>query len=194
MSGDHVIGNPFFVRFSSRGERAPGRAAPAGPNSVSWQLAQPPSSRFQLRSVFEAFGGAFESTFPMSKKTVVAKKKAQPAPATSAENGTPAPPPSATDSRVAHQLRVLETVASKGAEDEKKYSPRTERHIQQLTGVLDFYEYSRSDIAALVRRCHYDENQIQIADRANHEKEEWGTVKNKKQAKAAWIAALTTDR
>ena len=25
------------------------------------------------------------------------------------------------------------------------------------TDVLDFYEYSRSDIAALVRRCHYDE-------------------------------------
>ena len=23
--------------------------------------------------------------------------------------------------------------------------------------MLDFYEYSRSDIAALVRRCHYDE-------------------------------------
>eukprot|EP00913_Durusdinium_trenchii_P026030 g24421.t1 len=94
-----------------------------------------------------------------------------------------------TDVRVAHQLRVLETVAGKGEEDEKKYSPRTENHIQQLTGVLDFYEYSRSDIAGLVRRCHYDENQIQVAvaniieDRANHEKEEWGTVKNKKQAK-----------
>lgn len=125
----------------------------------------------------------------MSKK-VVTKKKAQPAPATSVENGTPAPAASATtDVRVAHQLRVLETVADKGEEDEKKYSPRTERYIQQLTGVLDFYEYSRSDIAGLVRRCHYDENQIQIAvaniieDRANHEKEEWGTVKNKKQAK-----------
>ncbi|CAJ1366833.1 unnamed protein product [Effrenium voratum] len=57
------------------------------------------------------------------------------------------------------------------------------------TDVLDFFEYSRSDIASLVRRCHHDENQIQIAvaniveDRANHEKEDWGTVKNKKQAK-----------
>lgn len=27
-------------RFSSRGERAPGRAAPAGPNSLSWQRTQ----------------------------------------------------------------------------------------------------------------------------------------------------------
>lgn len=122
----------------------------------------------------------------MSKK-VVTKKKAQPAPA-AVENGTQAAA-ATTDVRVAHQLRVLETVAGKGEEDEKKYSPRTENHIQQLTGVLDFYEYSRSDIAGLVRRCHYDENQIQVAvaniieDRANHEKEEWGTVKNKKQAK-----------
>jgi len=122
----------------------------------------------------------------MSNKKVVTKSKAQPAPAT--ENGTPAPAAATTDVRVAHQLRVLETVAGQG-EDEKKYSPRTEKHIQQLTGVLDFYEYSRGDIAALVRRCHYDENQIQVAvaniieDRANHEKEEWGTVKNKKQTK-----------
>ncbi|CAJ1406078.1 unnamed protein product [Effrenium voratum] len=119
----------------------------------------------------------------MSKKVVT--KKAQPA---TVENGNP-PPPAATDVRVAQQLRVLETVAGKGEEEDKTYSPRTEIFIRQLTDVLDFFEYSRSDIASLVRRCHHDENQIQIAvaniveDRANHEKEDWGTVKNKKQAK-----------
>mmetsp|Transcript_62559 Transcript_62559/g.146748 ORF Transcript_62559/g.146748 Transcript_62559/m.146748 type:complete len:754 (+) Transcript_62559:68-2329(+) len=124
----------------------------------------------------------------MSKK-VVTKKKAQPPPAATAENGAPPPAPATSDVRVAQQLRVLETVAGKGETDEKTYSPRTERHIQQLTEVLDFFQYSRGDIAALVRRCHYDEHQIQVAvaniveDRANHEQEEWGTVKNKKQAK-----------
>jgi len=124
----------------------------------------------------------------MSKK-VVTKKKAQP-PAATIENGAPpAAAPVSNDVRVAQQLRVLETVAAKGDADEKTYSPRTERHIQQLTDVLDFFEYSRNDIAALVRRCHYDEHQIQVAvaniieDRANHEQEEWGTVKKKKQAK-----------
>lgn len=122
----------------------------------------------------------------MSKK-VVTKKKAE------AESNGAAPPapkaPAATDARIAKQLRVLETVTTAAPEkDVKTYSPRTESHIKQLSDVLDFFEFSRSDIAALVRRCHYDEHQIQIAV-ANiiEEKEpavtEWGTVRNKKQVK-----------
>merc|ERR1711933_697851 len=104
----------------------------------------------------------------MSKK-VVQKKKVE-----AKTNGVPAVP---TDSRVAHQMRVLEVVGASGAgeKDEKKYSPRTESHIRQLTDVLDFFEYSRSDIASLVRRCHYDDDQINVAvanimeDKANHQ-------------------------
>lgn len=89
------------------------------------------------------------------------------------------------------KLRVLEVVGASGTgeKDEKKYSPRTESHIKKLTEVLDFFEYSRSDIAGLVRRCHYDDHQIQIAvaniieDKANHVQDSWGTVKTKKQLK-----------
>lgn len=113
------------------------------------------------------------------------QKKAQ-----SAVNGAPALP---TDARVARQMRVLEVVGAggKSRSDEGTYSPRTESYIKQLTGVLDFFAYSRQDIANLVRRCHYDEQQIQIAveniieDKANHEQDSWGTVKTKKQQKAA---------
>jgi len=67
-----------------------------------------------------------------------------------------APP---NDARVAQQRRVLEVVGAAAAETargDKKYSPRTESHITKLTGVLDFYGYTRSDIAALARRCNYD--------------------------------------
>jgi len=129
----------------------------------------------------------------MSKK-VVTKQKANP-PAPAATNGTAAVPavarPAQTDARVAQQLRVLETVGAMAAKSESidKFSPRTESQIKQLSDILDFYQYSRSDIATLVRRCHNDELQIQVAvaniieDRANHEQDEWGTVKNKKQAK-----------
>jgi len=111
------------------------------------------------------------------------QKKAQ-----SAINGTPATP---TDARVAQQIRVLEVVGAggKSGKDEGKYSPRTEAYIKQLTDVLDFFAYSRQDIANLVRRCHHDEQQIQIAveniieDKANHEQDSWGVVRTKKQQK-----------
>ncbi|CAE7560315.1 unnamed protein product [Symbiodinium sp. CCMP2592] len=155
-----------------------------------WQRKEAHGARSDRAETTERPGAPLPSGLglAMSKK-VVTKKKAQP-PAATIENGAPpAAAPASNDVRVAQQLRVLETVAAKGDADEKTYSPRTERHIQQLTDVLDFFEYSRNDIAALVRRCHYDEHQIQVAvaniveDRANHEQEEWGTVKNKKQAK-----------
>lgn len=94
------------------------------------------------------------------------------------------------DVRVAQQMRVLEVVgAGKNAKEDKKYSPRTENHIKQLTDLLDCFQYNRADIAALVRRCHHDEQQIQIAvaniieDKANHGVEDWGEVKSKKQLK-----------
>jgi len=126
----------------------------------------------------------------MSKKVV--KKKAAQEPIT--PNGGAAGGKAAveTDARVAQQMRVLEVVGASGRgieKDDKKYSPRTEGHIKKLTDVLDYFEYSRADIASLVRRCHYDEQQIQIAvaniveDRANHEQSQWGTVKTKKQVK-----------
>jgi len=119
----------------------------------------------------------------MSKRIV--KKKAE---ASAAKNGTPAPP---TDARVAQQMRVLEVVgANKGAEkQDQKYSPRTETHIKQLLPVLDFFEYNRNDIAAMVRRCHYDEQQIEntvaniVEDRQNHESSQWSVMKGKKQIK-----------
>merc|ERR1712228_194863 len=65
------------------------------------------------------------------------------------------------DSRVAQQLRVHEIIgAGKSAEkSDKKYSPRTEGYIKQVGDVLDFYGMSRSDIAALVKRCNHDETQ-----------------------------------
>jgi len=95
-----------------------------------------------------------------------------------------------TDVRVAQQMRVLEVVgAGKSVKEDKKYSPRTENHIKQLTDLLDCFQYNRADIAALVRRCHHDEQQIQIAvaniieDKANHGVEDWGEVKSKKQLK-----------
>jgi len=96
-----------------------------------------------------------------------------------------------TDARVAQQMRVLEVVGAggKSGTDEGKYSPRTEGYIKQLTDVLDFFAYSRQDIANLVRRCHYDEQQIQIAveniieDKQNHEQDSWGVVRTKKQQK-----------
>lgn len=134
----------------------------------------------------------------MQKKVVTKKKAAPPAVNDTVSTAAARSAPSvatpavaaATDARVAQQLRVLETVGgpSKG-DGSDKYSPRTESHIAQLSDVLDYFQYSRSDIAALVRRCHYEETQIQIAvaniieDRANHGQTDWGTVKNKKQAK-----------
>merc|ERR1719282_128357 len=89
-------------------------------------------------------------------------------------------------------MRVLEVVgvgSGSTEKDEKKYSPRTEMYIKQLNEVLDYFQYSRSEIAALVRKCHYDEQQIQVAvaniieDRANHEQSDWGVVRTKKQVK-----------
>ncbi|CAJ1366837.1 unnamed protein product, partial [Effrenium voratum] len=116
------------------------------------------------------------------KKQVVTTKKAEaPHPVNGAGQA-----PGAPNKARAQQQRVLETV---GKGDHKAYSPRTEGFVQQLTGVLDFYQYTPADIAALVRKCQYDQNQIQVAvaniieDRANHEQEEWGTVKKKKQVK-----------
>lgn len=125
----------------------------------------------------------------MSKKAVT-KKKAQPPGVpglptpVNGNSGVSAP----NKARVAQHQRVLETVGRHDG-DHKMYSPRTDGFIQQLTGVLDFYQFSAADIASLVRKCHYDETQIQIAvaniieDRANHEQEQWGTVKKKKQVK-----------
>lgn len=127
----------------------------------------------------------------MSSKTAgQQKKKAQPVAAAAAANGAPTGPV-ATDCRVAQQLRVLEAIGANKSPDkeEKKFSPRTEKQIAKLMDVLDFFGYSRNDIAALVRRCHYDDQQIQIAvaniieDKANHESDSWGEVKTKKQIK-----------
>ena len=129
----------------------------------------------------------------MSKRVV--KKKAPEAPAASAKSEkvsptlAPAPAPTVIDARVAQQMRVLEVVGVTGSteKESKKYSPRTETHIKALLPILDHYQYSRHDIASLVQRCHFDENQIQVAvsniveDRANHETTSWGVVKGKKQ-------------
>eukprot|EP00434_Breviolum_minutum_P006147 symbB.v1.2.005419.t1/scaffold316.1/size230253/34 len=137
--------------------------------------------------ILPAIPPAGDSYVLMSKK-VVTKKKAQPpgVPGLSlnGDSGVSVP----NKARVAQQQRVLETVGKHDG-DHKLYSPRTDGFIQQLTGVLDFYQFSAADIASLVRKCHYDETQIQIAvaniieDRANHEQEQWGTVKKKKQVK-----------
>jgi len=135
----------------------------------------------------------------MSKK-VIKKKVVEPAPQTSGGNvsgsgsGTVAvgKANAETDVRVAQQLRVLEVVGAGGrnaGKDDKKYSPRTEGLVSNLLDILDPLGLSRADIAALVRRCHCDENQIQVAvanlieDRSQSEPTEWGTVKNKKQQK-----------
>ncbi|CAE7485289.1 unnamed protein product, partial [Symbiodinium pilosum] len=123
---------------------------------------------------------------PSAPPVVPARPMPQSAPPVSAPMPNVAPP---TTKPMIDSPTRAEMARGKGAADDKTYSPRTEGYIKQLTGVLDFFAYSRSDIAALVRRCHFDENQIQIAvaniveDRQNHEQKEWGTVKNKKQAK-----------
>eukprot|EP00435_Cladocopium_sp_Y103_P019606 s2111_g4.t1 len=139
--------------------------------------------------ILPAIPPAGDSYVLMSKK-VVTKKKAQPPGVpglptpVNGNSGVSAP----NKARVAQQQRVLETVGRHDG-DHKMYSPRTDGFIQQLTGVLDFYQFSAADIASLVRKCNYDETQIQIAvaniieDRANHEQEQWGTVKKKKQVK-----------
>lgn len=119
----------------------------------------------------------------MAAKTVVVKKKKDPPP-TNGAGGV-----NTQDARITQQMRVLEVVGSKNEKEDKKYSPRTEGHIRQLTDLLDCFQYSRADIAALVRRCHHDDHQIQIAvaniieDKANHGTEAWGEVKSKKQMK-----------
>merc|ERR1719424_680402 len=84
---------------------------------------------------------------------------------------------------------MMEVVGTPVEEKTKKHSPRTTTQINALFPVLDHYQYTRSDIAALIQRCHHDEIQIQIAvsniieDRANHETSSWGQVKSKKQMK-----------
>merc|ERR1712187_521136 len=135
-------------------------------------------------------GSAVAAAHPepaMSKKVV--KKKAQDVipPNGGTVGGKPV---GETDARVVQQMRVLEVVSAggRGGEtDNKKYSPRTENHVKQLTEILDQFGMSRSDIAAMVRRCNHDDVQIQnavaniIEDRAQSEPTTWGTVKNKKQ-------------
>lgn len=121
----------------------------------------------------------------MSKKVAVKKKAPQ------ADNGTPAPAPPPQDARIISQLRVREIVGADktGAEANKKYSPRTEGHVSSLSEVLEFFGYSRVDVANLVRRCHHDDSQIQVAvaniieDRVNHEQTSFAEVKTKKQVK-----------
>eukprot|EP00929_Paragymnodinium_shiwhaense_P014191 TRINITY_DN12207_c0_g1_i2.p1 TRINITY_DN12207_c0_g1~~TRINITY_DN12207_c0_g1_i2.p1 ORF type:complete len:824 (+),score=274.83 TRINITY_DN12207_c0_g1_i2:90-2561(+) len=137
-----------------------------------------------------------------SKKATKKKAKEEPAPAPNgagvkaekrdAPAATPAPlQASAADPRAVQSRRVLEIVGNSkaDADDGRKYSPRTEGHIKQLFDVLDHFEYSRADIAALVKKANYDELQIQLAvaniieDRAPTTTDDWGTVKTKKQQK-----------
>mmetsp|Transcript_64882 Transcript_64882/g.101134 ORF Transcript_64882/g.101134 Transcript_64882/m.101134 type:complete len:826 (-) Transcript_64882:100-2577(-) len=134
----------------------------------------------------------------MSKRVVKKKAEEVAAPPPDVKSTKNSIPPAASanpvnDVRVAQQMRVMEVVGANASaeKDDKKYSPRTEVHIKQLMPLLDHYEYSRADIASLVKRCHHDEMQIQIAvanvieDRANHEATSWGEVKTKKQLKEA---------
>lgn len=123
------------------------------------------------------------------QQQAAAKKKAPPA----ATNGAAQAAKPQADARVVQQLRVLETVGATkkdaGKADEQKYTPRTEGFIKEISGVLDFFNYSRADIANLVRRANYDDMQIQIAvanvleEKGGHETTVWEEKKTKKQMK-----------
>jgi len=126
----------------------------------------------------------------MSKR--VGKKKAEannannPATKTNGSGGA-----ATTDPRVAQQMRVQQVVgaSSKGGQnDSQTYSPRTMEHVERLGPILgEFYGYSQKDIANLVKRCHYDEAEIEttVANIVEDKQasSEWGVVKGKKQIK-----------
>lgn len=115
----------------------------------------------------------------MPEKKVVKKKQEAPKGAAALATG---------DARVAQQLRVMETIATKEqCNGSAKRSPRTEGFISRLLPVLDFFGKSEDDIAKLVKRCHYDETEIQIAVAGildeKGDGEAWETKKTKQQMK-----------
>merc|ERR1719487_2562758 len=81
----------------------------------------------------------------------------------------------------------METIAKDQGHGSAKRSPRTEGFINRLTPVLDFFGYNSEDIAKLIKRCHYDETEIQIAVAAildeKGDGEAWETKKTKQQLK-----------
>lgn len=61
-------------------------------------------------------------------------------------------------------------------------SPRTAKWVRELTPVLEPYNFNLNEISDLIRRCHYDANQIELAvgnvieDFSGHESGQWTKV------------------
>mmetsp|Transcript_54333 Transcript_54333/g.119150 ORF Transcript_54333/g.119150 Transcript_54333/m.119150 type:complete len:678 (+) Transcript_54333:72-2105(+) len=95
-------------------------------------------------------------------------------------------PSSRIASKAAESQRIREII---GTVEEKKYSPRTEEYITQLYPILELYDFTRREIADLVKRCNFDDKAINMAvedvfeDKANHQQAEFGVVLSKKQKK-----------
>ena len=110
-----------------------------------------------------------------------------------------APEPLKDDVRVTMIPGGLDGKIRQG-DDGRQYSPCTEFYVCQLTEMLTYFEYSPNDIACLVRRCQYNDQQIQVAvaeiieEQANHAQKSWGVVRTKKRTKKGKTERARTER